>query len=296
MQYQEISCKQACNHIQSRRLPYSYDLNIYRGCAHGCRYCFALYTHQYLEGGDYYQNIFVKTNVVEMLERQLSSSRWKGALINIGGVTDSYQPAERDYRLMPEVLKLMIRYRNPIIISTKSDLILRDYDLIDELSRVAAVNIASTVTAMREKDQARLEPGAVSSQKRLEMLAAFRKTNAVTGVHMMPVIPYITATRQNITAIFQATKEIGADYVIPGLLNLRGRTRTSFLAFARESYPRQYPRILDLYRSGKVDPAYRRELYRLIRTLLQEAGVSANYKRPLDQKMQSVGYVQQRLF
>ena len=131
----EISCKSAVNKVGG--MPYSMDLNIYRGCGHGCRYCFALYSHDYLEAGDFYRDIFVKKNVVEVLERELRNPKVNCGVINIGGVTDSYQPAEAEKRLMPEIWRLMIRHKTPVCISTKSDLILRDIDLISDSSRNA---------------------------------------------------------------------------------------------------------------------------------------------------------------
>lgn len=156
--YREIQCSAACNRVRGR-FPYHWDLNIYRGCAHCCQYCFALYSHEYMESDDFYSDIFVKTNIAERLERQLKSRNWDRQVINLGGVTDNYQPAEAHYKIMPELLKLLIRFENPAIISTKSDLILRDYDLIDQLSRVAYVNIAATITTMDEDIRGVLEPG-----------------------------------------------------------------------------------------------------------------------------------------
>ncbi|WP_330656079.1 SPL family radical SAM protein [Alkaliphilus flagellatus] len=122
--YNEIICEVACTKLK-RHMPYSWDLNIYRGCEHGCKYCYAMYSHQYLGSKDYFGNIFIKTNIVQKLEEQLSSSSWKREIINIGGVTDSYQPIEEEYKIMPKILKLLIKYKTPAIISTKSDLILR---------------------------------------------------------------------------------------------------------------------------------------------------------------------------
>lgn len=193
MAYREITCKTAMNKLKKSRLPYLYDLNIYRGCAHGCRYCFALYSHQYMGSADFYGDIFVKTNVVEQLEKQLKSPRWQGEVINIGGVTDSYQPAEAEYCLMPQILELMIKYRNPIILSTKSDLILRDFDLIDKLASLTYVNVASTITTADESASPKTgAQGGVSSQSSFAMLEAFSATKASRGLHVMPVIPFLT--------------------------------------------------------------------------------------------------------
>ena len=137
--YIEIESKTALNKLNRKR-PYGWDLNIYRGCEHNCRYCFAMYSHDYLGNNNYFEDIYIKKNIVELLEIELSKKSWKREVINIGGVTDSYQPLEERYKLMPEILKLLIKYKTPCIISTKSDLILRDYDLIDKLSKITYVN------------------------------------------------------------------------------------------------------------------------------------------------------------
>jgi len=139
---EQITCKTALNKLK-RSIPYGWDLNIYRGCAHACTYCYAIYTHEYLNESNF-SKVFAKTNIAEQLDSELSKPTWKREIINIGGVTDSYQPAEAELKIMPEVLKVLIKHKTPAIISTKSDLILRDYALIDELSKITYVNIAST--------------------------------------------------------------------------------------------------------------------------------------------------------
>ena len=111
MQIHRITARQALNHVGGD--PYDYDLNIYRGCAHRCRYCFAIYSQEFLkpQAGEtnFFEDIFIKENIVELLERRLASPHWNGAVINIGGVTDSYQPVEAREKRMPEILRLMIR-------------------------------------------------------------------------------------------------------------------------------------------------------------------------------------------
>ncbi|HEY3388173.1 MAG TPA: radical SAM protein, partial [Prolixibacteraceae bacterium] len=215
--FEEIKVKKALNQInKSSRitLPFNWDLNIYRGCEHGCNYCYALYSHSYLkerersscaepgferndcfssvdEKCSFFKKIYVKTNIIEALEKQLAARSWKKEVINIGGVCDSYQPAEAKYELMRKVLALMIKYRNPVTISTKSDLILRDYDLLSELAELTSVNIAVTVTTMDENLSALLEPLASSPEKRFSVLRAFKNTAAITGIHMMPILPFL---------------------------------------------------------------------------------------------------------
>ena len=113
--YREIQAKSALKMLR-RKVPYRWDLNIYRGCEHACHYCYARYSHKYLGSEDFDGDIYVKSNIVDVLSRELKSSAWKKEVINIGGVTDSYQPAEQNYKIMPQILGLMIEHKNPIII------------------------------------------------------------------------------------------------------------------------------------------------------------------------------------
>ena len=206
----KIQCKTACNSI-SGRLPYCWDLNVYRGCGHGCKYCFAIYSHDYLDAWQYkktekdtfFNTIYLKENIVEQLERQLTSPNWKGEVINLGGVTDNYQPWEKENGIMTEILKVLIKYKNPCIISTKSDLILRDFDLIDQLSKMTYVNIAATITCIDKELAAKIEPAAALPAHRFNMLKAFQKTDAVTGVHDMPIIPFLTDTDEILESLFE---------------------------------------------------------------------------------------------
>lgn len=278
-----IECKSACSRVKGR-FPYHWDLNIYRGCTHDCKYCFARYSHAYLEEKDFAGRVFVKTNIAEMLEKQLRSPRWDGAVINLGGVTDSYQPCEARERLMPEILRLMIKYRNPVILSTKSDLILRDFDLLDELSRVAFVNVASTVTSMDEGLCRRLEPGAAPPGRRMDMLAAFRKTQVHASVHMMPVIPFLTDGDGNLEAVFSAAAEAGVEWVLTALLNLRGPTREVFLDFMEREYPAEYRRLLPLYLRGGLRE-YRAPLWQRLARVRQKYGLYSDYQQAIDREL-----------
>ena len=264
----EVLCKQALHKVKGQ-FPYSWDFNAYRGCQHGCQYCYALYSHAYLNAQNYFKEYYVKTNIVEQLERQLAAKSWQHQMINLGSVTDHYQPLEKNYQLMPEIWRLLIRYQNPVAISTKSDLILRDYDLIAKLASLTYVNIAATITTMDESLRQKLEPQTASSRKRFAMLKAFRHTNAVIGVHIMPVIPYLTDSTENLAAIFQASTAIDAHYILPGLLHLRGQTKVHFFEFLRHHYPQQVGKLLQLYQTGSLDQNYKKEYRQQILALRQ---------------------------
>lgn len=288
--FTEITCSSALNRLDETRHPYPWDMNIYRGCQHGCRYCYAVYSHRHTGSDDFYGDIYIKANIAEQLERKLSSPSWKREVINIGGVTDSYQPAEAKYRLMPDILRLLIKYRTPCIISTKSDLVLRDYDLIDQLSRMTYVNVAASVTSMDEDVRTKLEPGSVPGERRFEMLKQFSKTEASTGLHLMPIIPYITDSVENINIMYSLAKDAGVSYALPGVMYLRGPTRQVFFDAVREHFPDKLPALLQLYQTGGAGNDYKTELYTMLNGIRAQHGVSGNYSRPMREKLQ--GYTQ----
>lgn len=285
MPYQEITCNTAIGHLK-RQFPYAWNMNPYRGCAHGCRYCFAMYSHRYLDdSGDYFNDIYVKTNIVDRLELQLRRPSWKREIINIGGVADCYQPAEAHYQLMPEILKLLIRYRTPCIICTKSALVLRDYDLIDELSRLTYVNVAATVTCMDENIRKKLEPGGAPSSQRFAMLKEFSKTNVSTGLHVMPIIPYLTDNEANLRALFAQAADCHAGYVLPGALYLRGNTRQVFFSFIQETFPELYEPLAQLYKKGSAGKDYKDRLYQMVNKIKRQYGLNGSYSALMREKM-----------
>lgn len=282
--YQEIVCTQALTKLK-RSIPYGWDLNIYRGCSHNCTYCYAIYSHAYI-GEQNFSKVFVKSNIVEILEKELRNPSWNREIINIGGVTDSYQKAESELKIMPEVLKLLIKYKTPAIISTKSDLLLRDYDLIAELSKITYVNIASTITTMNESDRMILEPGASSSIDRCNMLKEFRKTNASIGFHVMPIVPYITDTYENIENLCVEAARAQVHYMLPAVLYLRGATKKVFFESVSKQYPLIYDSIKDLYVKGSAPAEYKENLYnQIVNPLRNKYSISSSYIKVLREKM-----------
>lgn len=289
MNYQPLENKSAMHHIKKPMLPYSWDLNIYRGCEHGCKYCFAIYSHDYLEDDNYFSTVYYKKNILEALEKELSSPKWKREVVNIGGITDSYQPIERKLKIMPEILKLMIKYKTPIIISTKSDLILRDIDLISELSKIVTVNIAFTITALDERVRTFLEPNGSPSKNRFVALKKLReKTNAVLGVHLMPIVPYLTDNRYNLEQIYKLAHKVGVDYVLPGTLYLRGKTKQYFMNSLQEFHLERYQKMKELYKKGSATKEYKEGLYQYIHELEKKYHLTSNYKKAIMNKDKSL--------
>jgi len=305
-EYKEITCKSACTKTK-RSMPYKWDLNIYRGCEHQCKYCYALYSHKYLESkykelasneansNKFFNNIYIKTNVAEELDKQLSKPSWKNEIIAIGTVTDSYQSIERKYEIMRDVLEVLIKHKNPAIISTKSDLILRDLDLIEELSNLNFVNIAVSITSLDWNIQMDLEPNATFSEERLRVLEIVRQeTNASTGLHFMPIIPYLTDSYEHIENMFKSAEEINVHTLLAGPLNLYGKTRGVFLNFIKNDYPELYPDILAMYQNGRVSRDYSRELFNKINKIRKNYNVDTNYIKVIKEKLVDYSEIENR--
>ena len=266
MDYIGLESKSAL-HPNKHKMPCAWDLNIYRGCEHGCRYCYAIYSHSYLNDDCFFDRVYYKSNVAKILEKQFSSKSWKHEAVNIGGVTDSYQPIEEKLKIMPEILKILIKYKTPAILATKSDLVLRDIGYLKELSEVADVKVSLTITTIDESLQKHLEPNAVSPSRRIEALRVLRKEGIPAGITLMPVIPYLTDSYENLDSIYSEASKVSTEHIRPNVLYLIGKTKTNFLNFLRTYDYQIYEKIKNLYRTDYPSQQYMKELNLKINSL-----------------------------
>ncbi len=295
MKYTKIQCKTAIHTIPKSAKPYHLDLNIYRGCEHECAYCFAIYTHRYMGDANYFKEIFIKENVAEVLDIELGKRKHQEVL-NIGGVCDSYQPIEAKMQLMRKVLKVCIKHKTPITISTKSNLILRDLDLIQELAKLTAVNIACTITCMDEAKRRIIEPNTTPSLLRFETLKIIKEnSDAIVGVHLMPIIPYLSDDRANLESIYKHSEQIHVDYILCGTLYLRGNTRQQFFSMIDKHYPHLKNDLYQLYTKNDRKQ-YKQQLYQMINELKHTYHANHNYMHPLKQRLQDKRIEQLKLF
>ncbi len=260
--------KSALHKLKNKHLPYQYDLNIYRGCSHNCIYCYARYMKQYSKELDYEHTIYAKTNIAKVLDSELSKLRDESPVLNLGGVTDSYQESEKTAGLMPSVLKVIKKYRVPIVICTKSDLILRDIELIDDLSKVTRVNVATSISTVDKDLALKLEPGAPSPQARLKMIQVISEnTNAMTGVHLFPILPKLTDGYEQLKRSVESSHRSQADYLMLGSLYFNKGCRGYYLNAIKQINPNIYSETLKLYQSGRLDLRYKKELYKMIASI-----------------------------
>lgn len=256
MEIKEITVKSAL-HFHENPIPTNWDLNVYRGCQHGCKYCFAQYSHDYLNEASFYSTLLAKINIAEVLDKELRKHCKKGKfVINIGGVTDSYQPCESKYKLMPKVLELLNKYKFPVILTTKSLLIKRDIDLIAQLAKDNYVQINTSISTVDEKKARILEPYAANPIQRIEMLKIFKEKGCRTGILYMPIIPYITDSDNEMETLFSIAKLNNVDGVIAWALNLRGKTKPNFLEFAKSYNVEIAEKIKQLYAKSEASHEY----------------------------------------
>lgn len=188
----EIQARSILSKNTSPDLPFTYSLNPYQGCYHGCAYCYARPSHQYLgfgAGTDFERKLMVKTNAPELLRAAFQRPSWTGECLVISGNTDCYQPLEASYQLTRRCLELCLEYRNPVGIITKGGVIHRDIELIGALSRVASVSVFVTIPFLDDAIRRAVEPFAAPISKRFETLSKLRDQGVETGVSLSPIIP-----------------------------------------------------------------------------------------------------------
>ena len=274
----EDTCKTALNRVpDAARVPFRWTVNPYRGCTHSCHYCFARAFHAYLDlgvGEDFSTKIVVKTNVVDVLRRELASPRWEGEPVAMGTATDPYQHCEGRYRLTRGVLEAFADARNPMSMLTKSTMIVRDLDVFERLAAVTDVSVAMSVGTLDEEVRRVVEPGTPPGRKRLEILGRFAAAGIRTSVLVAPVLPGLTDDDEHLSEVVReiAAQGIGGAGVIP--LHVRSGIREHFVPWLRGAYPELADRYERLYGSRAYAPReYAEELQARFRRLREEHGL-----------------------
>jgi DNA repair photolyase len=266
--YQEITCRSALNPVKG--MPFAWTLNPYRGCTHGCHYCFARrYQTQFELGpGDEFSSlIFVKVNFADVLRRELDKPSWTREQVALGTATDPYQPIEGHYKLTRRSLEALIDGRTPVGIVTKGPMVVRDVDLLAELSRVARCTVCLSVPTVDEAAWRALEPGTAHPLQRLRAVRTLRDAGINAGVLMAPVVPGFTTQTSKLEATIKACADHGAAFVGANLLHLKGGTKDHFMGFLRESFPEMAQSYQRLYPGAYAAPEYAATVRALIEML-----------------------------
>ncbi len=283
--FHEVLCKSALNKVpEASNLPFRYTVNAYRGCSHACRYCFARPTHEYLDfdsGNDFDRELVVKTNVAEVLRRELFRRSWTRDAVALGTNTDPYQRAEGRYALMPGIIAALADSGTPFSILTKGTLLRRDLPLIVDAGTRVGVSVAVSL-AMLDPDLHRsVEPGTPTPAARLELISAIAKAGLGCHVMVAPVLPYLTDSEAHLDALLSRIAAAGATGVTVFGLHLRGATRGWFLAWLGSAYPELLPRYRELYgRGAYLGPEYRERLRTRVAPLVARYGLGGSGHRP----------------
>jgi len=246
---------------QSPDVGFEVSINPYRGCEHGCVYCYARPTHEYLgfsSGLDFETRILVKERAPELLREALSSPKWIPRVLALSGVTDPYQPIERKRSLTRRCLEVLSEFRHPVVIITKNFLVTRDIDVLSELARYHSVAVFLSITSLRSDLCAAMEPRTSRPQKRLEAVRKLSEAGIPVGVNVAPVIPGLTD--EEIPAILEAAVGEGARFAGMSLLRLPYAVKSLFEEWLESHVPLRKAKILhriQSVRGGKLnDPRF----------------------------------------
>lgn len=241
-------------------IPFNQSINPYRGCEHGCSYCYARASHAYLElspGLDFETIIFAKKNAPELLARELAAKSYACDSIALGNNTDAYQPVERKLQLTRAILEIFERTRHPVSIVTKSGLILRDLDLLVSLAERQLVHACISLTTLDHALAAKMEPRAAAPTKRLQIIERLHNAGIPVSVLIAPVIPAIND--HEIESLVDAACRHGAESVNYVVLRLPHEVQDVFQAWLRAYFPLRYKKVMNKLRSMFGGDVYRSE-------------------------------------
>ena len=269
VEYFSLRSKSILNRCASDRVPFQWTINPYRGCEFGCKYCYARYTHEYLgmeNARQFEEKIYSKEHAAELLKRELGRAP-RGA-IAIGTATDPYQPAEREFQTTRQILETIAQFRGlQVSITTKSDLVLRDLDLLAEIGRRNDFQVNMTVTTLNARLARLLESRAPRPDLRIDAAARIARAGVPVAIFAMPVLPEITDSRKNLDAVAKAASGAGASHFAVQALFLMPSAQAAFFPLLQQ----EFPELVERYRALFARGAYLSAQYRSrIETLASE--------------------------
>jgi len=282
--YQEVVCRSAINRVKG--MPFNWTLNPYRGCTHGCHYCFARRYHVQFEmntDDEFASVILVKRNFVEVLRRELDRPSWTRQMVAFGTATDPYQPIEGHYRLTRGAIEALARGRTPIGLITKGPMVVRDKDVLGDLSRAASCTVYMSVPTVDEDAWRTLEPGTAHPLQRLRAVRELRDAGINAGVLMAPIVPGFSSSWSKVEATIKAIADHGANFVGCNVMHLEDGTRTHFMSFVQREFPAMLPRFERLYQKKYAPESYRKEVKAMVRVLQDRYGVARREDAPAAQ-------------
>ncbi|HLX73507.1 MAG TPA: radical SAM protein [Terriglobales bacterium] len=271
------------NRCNVPRMPFSWTINPYRGCEFACKYCYARYTHEFMElrdGVDFERKIYVKQHAAWMLRRDLKQVK-QGEQIALGTATDPYQPGERRYGVTRAILEeLALHHGLDLGIVTKSNLVLRDLDVLRDISRHNQLFVNLTITTLNTDLARILEPRAPRPDLRLEAMRKLNEGGVAAGVICAPVLPGITDSPRDLENLVRAVARAGGKYIFANPLFLKPCSAAVFLPFLEKEFPDLVESYLRRYgERAFVPPSYRKRISQLFAKLRAEYGIRGDYGR-----------------
>jgi len=263
--YQEITCRSALNPVKG--MPFAWTLNPYRGCTHGCHYCFARrYQTQFELGPDdeFSSLIFVKTNFADVLRRELDKPSWAKESIGFGTATDPYQPIEGTYKLSRGTLEALRDAASPVGIVTKGPMIVRDKDVLQDLSKRTTCRVHISIPTVDEDAWEKLEPGVAHPNQRLRAVRELVDAGIDCGVLMAPIVPGFSTQPAKMERTIKAIAESGARSVGAMVMHLEGGTREHFMMMLQREYPEMVAKYTQLYASKYVPKDYDKRVQEVV--------------------------------
>jgi len=283
VEYFTLGVRSLLNRCTSERVPFDWTINPYRGCEFACKYCYARYTHEFMEMRDgiaFEQKIFVKQRAGNLLRQELRQVK-AGEEIAIGTATDPYQPAERRFEVTRGIVEELARHSGlELGIVTKSNLILRDTELLREISANNRLFVNVTITTMNTELARILEPRAPRPDLRLEAVQKLNEAGVAAGVICAPVLPGITDAPRDLEAVVRATAKAGGKYIFANPLFLKPCSAAVFLPFLEKEFPALVKTYQERYKDKAFLPkAYGKRLSELMARLREKCGIRNSYER-----------------
>lgn len=281
-EYFLLPVRSILNRCDSERVPFRWTVNPYRGCEFGCKYCYARYTHEYMEldGREFESKIYVKKDAGPIVERDLATEKVSGEHVALGTATDPYQPAEREFGATRAILEKMAEREGlRLEITTKSNQVVRDIDLLQKISARSSLTVNLSITTLRVRLARLLEPRAPRPDLRLEAVRQLREAGIAAGIFAMPILPGLTDREEDLDALARAARDVGAQWFGGNVLFLMPASLKTFFPFIDQKFPKLARRYREWYgRGGYAPEKYRGEMQELVRKLRQKYSLGSRYE------------------